>query len=95
LGLLKSVKPPALRVGHNLTKDPKIGDAIVGSGGVRKVRVRSSSGGKSGGLRICYFYYQIGNSLYLLWIYAKNDQEDLTAAQRKIIKEFIDEIKKK
>jgi hypothetical protein len=77
-----------------LKKDPKIGDLIRETGGVRKIRLKSSSKGKSGGFRICYFYYQMLENVYLLMIYPKNEQDDLSAEQKKALKEVTNEIKK-
>ncbi len=36
-----------------LTDNPEKGDMIIGTGGVRKARLKSSSQGKSGGFRVC------------------------------------------
>jgi hypothetical protein len=66
---------------------------IPGLGGIRKIRLKSSSKGKSGGFRICYFYYQENEGLYFIWIYAKNEQENLTPDQKKLLKGILNEIK--
>jgi mRNA-degrading endonuclease RelE of RelBE toxin-antitoxin system len=39
-----------------LIQDPEMGDVIVGTGGIRKVRLKPASRGKSGGFRVCYYY---------------------------------------
>jgi hypothetical protein len=38
-----------------LMVDPRIGDVIPGSGGVRKMRWRIAGRGKRGGIRVIYF----------------------------------------
>ena len=38
-----------------LSKNPETGDMISGTHGVRKIRLKSSSKGKSGGFRVCYY----------------------------------------
>jgi mRNA-degrading endonuclease RelE of RelBE toxin-antitoxin system len=38
-----------------LIKDPKAGDLIPGSGGVRKLRWRVAGRGKRGGIRVIYY----------------------------------------
>lgn len=78
-----------------LTKNPKAGDVVQGTGGIRKVRLKGASKGKSGGFRVCYFYYQENEGLYLIWIYPKNEQEDLTTGEKKLLKGVADAIKEK
>ena len=41
---------------HNLVIRPTAGSLIKGTGGLRKIRWKSSGKGKSGGLRIIYYY---------------------------------------
>ena len=77
-----------------LMENPKKGDTISGTSGIRKIRLKSSSGGKSGGFRICYYYYVIREQIYLIYIYAKNEQENLTTEQKYILSEIANEIKK-
>ncbi|HLC06623.1 MAG TPA: type II toxin-antitoxin system RelE/ParE family toxin [Candidatus Babeliales bacterium] len=72
---------------------PEIGDLIVGTGGVRKARLKSASGGKSGGFRICYYFLTQDNELFLLLIYAKNVQENLTAQEKKELKNLVSILK--
>ncbi|HEV2916800.1 MAG TPA: hypothetical protein VGW78_03570 [Candidatus Babeliales bacterium] len=60
-----------------LTQNPEMGDIIVGTGG------------KSGGFRVCYYYVTKKYEIYLLWIYAKNVQEDLTTEDKKILKDIV------
>jgi len=78
-----------------LVENPEEGDLIRGTGGIRKVRLKSASKGKSGGFRVCYFDHPEAEELFLLLIYPKNEQEDLTPADRKILKELIDTIKRR
>ena len=41
---------------NSLMDNPEIGDRIKGSGGIRKVRWASRGKGKSGGIRVIYYY---------------------------------------
>lgn len=66
-----------------LASNPTVGDVIAGTGGVRKVRWALPGRGKSGGARVIYYYHDERIPLYLLDAYAKNDQEDVSHAQRK------------
>ncbi len=77
-----------------LSGNPEKGDLIQGTGGVRKIRLKSSSGGKSGGFRICYYYFLRNERIFLILIYPKNVQENLTAQEKTFLKEVTNEIKK-
>lgn len=52
------------------------------TGGVRKVRWAREGKGKSGGVRIIYFYYNEGMPLYLLTLYGKSEKDNLSASER-------------
>jgi mRNA-degrading endonuclease RelE of RelBE toxin-antitoxin system len=77
-----------------LSENPKQGDIVSGAGGIRKTRLKSATKGKSGGFRVCYFYYQEDEGIFLILIYPKNVQEDLTIEQKKMLRETVNEIKK-
>src|SRR5687768_6113893 len=61
---------------------PKDGDLIRGTGGVRKKRWGHGGRGKSGGVRIIYYYHSEHMPLYLLTVFAKNERADLAQAER-------------
>jgi len=69
---------------------------IRGTGGVRKMRFASMAAtrGKSGGLRVCYVYFKKYGLVLLATVYAKNEESDLTAAQRRAMAKTVDEIEK-
>lgn len=75
-----------------LIKMPTKGNLITGTGGARKMRFAITGKGKSGGIRIIY-YYQVDERIYLLLVYKKAKQENLTAKQRKVLKSLIARIK--
>ncbi len=79
----------------NLAKDPEKGDLITGTGGVRKTRLKSATKGKRGGFRVCYLDDPNRKELFLMKIYPKNEQEDLSADEKKSLKEFSNMIKRK
>lgn len=76
-----------------LSANPERGDLIIGTGGVRKIRLKSSSKGKSGGFRVCYYYLHQDEEIYLMLIYGKNEQENLTTEEKKSLKAFVNVIK--
>lgn len=65
-----------------LAAHPKAGDLIEGTGGIRKLRWGRGGRGKSGGVRIIYYYHSELMPLYLLTLFAKNEQENLSKADR-------------
>lgn len=72
---------------------PLAGDEIVGTGGVRKVRFAAKGKGKSGGVRVIYYFHDRDLPIYALLIYSKGERADLTAAQRKSVASFAAAIK--
>ncbi len=65
-----------------LAEHPKAGDIMEGTGGVRKLRWRRGGQGKSGGVRVIYYYHDDFMPLYLLSLFAKGDKVNLTKAER-------------
>lgn len=68
---------------------PEAGDVMEGTGGVRKVRWARDSRGKSGGVRVIYFYHCEGMPLYLLTLYGKSEKENLSAAERNALAKLV------
>jgi len=62
---------------------------IKGSGGIRKIRWASSGHGKRGGARVI-FYSADADYVYLMTVYANNQQADISAKELKVIKELIE-----
>lgn len=75
-----------------LARRPKAGRVIVGTGGLRKVRIARPGGGKSAGTRVIYYYHNENKPILLLLIYAKTDQDNLTDAQKARLKKHVDAI---
>jgi mRNA-degrading endonuclease RelE of RelBE toxin-antitoxin system len=72
---------------------PEQGPVIPGSSGLRKIRWSAEGRGKRGGLRVIYFWHKASSTCYMLFLYRKNEQGDLTATQthalaRLVRKEF-------
>lgn len=79
-----------------LLENPSSGDIIPGTGGVRKLRVRDSSRGKGkrGGFRVLYLDLPEKRKTYLLWIYGKNESEDISPDEKKAIRDLVLMIKR-
>ncbi len=73
-----------------LIANPDRGDLIRGSGGLRKIRCAGSGRGKRGGLRVIYYWHVPGSTILFLLAYPKNEQENLTPAQLKVLKSIIE-----
>ncbi len=67
---------------------PEAGDVIPGTGGVRKVRWSIAGGGKRGGVRVIYYFYDVTIPLYLITMFAKNQKSDLNSADKEAVTEF-------
>ena len=65
-----------------LASHPNAGDVMEGTGEVRKLRWAREGRGKSGGVRVIYFFYNEGLPLYLLTVYGKNEKSNLSPAER-------------
>jgi hypothetical protein len=78
-----------------LVEDPERWPMIRGLHGARKGRVADpkSARGKSGSLRYLYLYLPHAGRIYLLFLFAKNEQSNLTAAQAKAFGKVIVMIK--
>jgi len=72
-----------------IAANPKSGDVIKGSGGVRKIRWSGTSHGKRGGARVIFYSADV-DYVYLMTIYAKNQKADISAKELKVIKELIE-----
>ncbi len=75
---------------HALLMRPGAGVLIPGSRGLRKLRWRTEHGGKRGGLRVIYYWYVEDEAIYMLFVYRKNEQEDLTRQQIKFLSKLIE-----
>lgn len=67
--------------------DPKRWPVITGTDGLRKMRYSPSSSnqGKSGGLRVCYVYFERYFTVLLVVVYPKTEQDNLPASAKKAI----------
>lgn len=70
------------RIVDCLAFQPKAGDLIRGTGGIRKLRWKREGHGKRGGVRVVYYYYDETIPLYLLTVFGKGEKDNLTKAER-------------
>jgi hypothetical protein len=74
----------------HLAAHPAAGDLIEGTGGVRKLRWARDGRGKSGGVRIVYYFHSEAMPLYLLTMFAKNERANLSKAERNELARLVD-----
>ena len=73
-----------------LADNPKQGDVVPGTGGVRKLRWARPGMGKRGGLRILYYLQDNAGRIWLLTMYAKSAHENIAASTLKTLREMAD-----
>jgi hypothetical protein len=81
---------------QELMDDPEKGAVIPGCGGLRKVRTADPKRGKGkrGGARVIYLHIPEAKWFYLLDIYDKDEQEDLSAGQKRELSKLAAELKR-
>ncbi len=77
-----------------IAKDPFAHPIIQGSGGIRKARAKRGNHGKSGGIRIIYYYLAGDQSIYMLTAYAKNEVADLSPSDKSAFRKLVESFKK-
>ena len=65
-----------------LAAHPKAGDLIEDTGGVRKLRWGRGGRGKSGGVRVVYYFHSDLMPVYLLTLYTKADRSNLSRSEK-------------
>jgi hypothetical protein len=80
---------------QHLATYPEAGDAIPGTGGVRKLRWANSQRGKGkrSGSRTIYLHVALADVVHLLTIYDHEEKDDLTPNERKELATYAHELK--
>ncbi|MCE5276546.1 MAG: type II toxin-antitoxin system RelE/ParE family toxin [Planctomycetaceae bacterium] len=73
-----------------LSLRPDTGDLIRGGGGLRKLRWNSPGAGKRGSLRVIYSWDR-PDTVFMLFAYKKNRQENLTPQQIRLLSALVEE----
>jgi mRNA-degrading endonuclease RelE of RelBE toxin-antitoxin system len=76
---------------QELVLNPDAGNIIPHSGGLRKLRWRSATKGKRGGLRVIYYWYVSEDKIYMLLAYGKGEKDDLSAKEVTRLRELVEE----
>ena len=75
----------------DLVAQPDVGKVIPQSGGLRKLRWSLSGQGKRGGIRVIYYLSASRETILMLFVSAKNEQDDLTRQQLKTLRKIREE----
>ena len=73
-------------------ENPARGDIIKGGGGIRKLRHPLPGRGKSGGVRVIYYWLCNDGQIYMLLIYPKSRKDDLTDRETALLRELVKEL---
>jgi len=79
---------------HQVMENPLAGKVMRNTSGVRKIRFAPPSGrsGKSGGYRVCYFYYLVFETIYFVLVFPKSEQPNLSAEQERACRSLAKQI---
>ncbi|CAD5378258.1 conserved hypothetical protein [Pseudomonas sp. OF001] len=83
---------------RDMLKNPEAGDVMPRTGGFRKLRWADGRRGKGkrGGLRVIYYWLLGDGQFWMFAIYDKDELENLTAEQEKLLRQAITaELKKR
>ena len=75
-----------------LVKRPDAGDLIKDGGGIRKFRWKRAGTGKSGGIRVIYYWITEDDQLLMLIAYPKSVKDNLTDKETAILCKLVKEL---
>lgn len=77
-----------------LSLTPEKGTVITGTGGIRKLRWRTGKDnkGKSGGIRVLYYYDNKQVIILLITLFKKSDKENIDASEKVQLKKLLLEL---
>lgn len=92
LGLLSEEEKAS--VINYLAFHPQSGGLMQGTGGIRKLRWSAQGKGKSGGVRVIYYYHNGTMPLFLLTVFGKGEKANLSKSERNELAKFTDLLRK-
>ena len=66
---------------------------MEGTGGIRQVHFPLENKGKSGSVRVCYTDFEEYEVTYLITAFTKNEQENLSAEEKTVLKKLVKALK--
>jgi mRNA-degrading endonuclease RelE of RelBE toxin-antitoxin system len=85
----RSIKTDLLELGEQLEKNPILGDEVIQNCYKIRMAISSKNKGKSGGARVITYVYVAQETIFLLSIYDKGEQEDISDFE---LKELIESL---
>ena len=80
------------RLQYELLDNPKAGDVMQGTGGLRKIRFSFENQGKSGSARVVYVDFAVYEKIFLITAYSKNEKDNLSKTERNAVKKLIENL---
>ncbi|MGB7451727.1 MAG: type II toxin-antitoxin system RelE/ParE family toxin [Lysobacterales bacterium] len=77
-----------------LAMHPNAGALIKGTGGIRKLRWARSGMGKSGGVRVIYYFHSEKMPLYLLTLFGKSEKSDISLEEKNALSKSVERLVK-
>jgi len=71
-----------------LASHPQSGAVMQGTGGIRKFRWATGNKGKSGAVRVIYYFHNKSIPLFLLTVFGKNEKDNLSKSERNELAKF-------
>jgi len=75
-----------------LILNPEAGDLIRNSGGLRKIRWRTASKGKRGGIRVIYYWFVRESEIYMLLAYGKSQKDNLSSKELSVLRGIVSKV---
>ncbi len=75
-----------------LSENPQSGVLIQNTGGIRKLRWARSGAGKSGGVRVIYYFHSEIMPLYLLTVFGKNEKANISMKEKQVLSGLVKEL---
>lgn len=96
LKILKLIEQDEISIEKILLANPKIGDVVRGTNGLRKLRYSSvnSGSGKSGSFRIFYVDIESSNLIILITLISKGESDNLSSDERNNLQQKIKKLKR-
>jgi mRNA-degrading endonuclease RelE of RelBE toxin-antitoxin system len=85
----RSIKADVYELGEQLEENPTLGDEVIENCYKIRMAITSKGKGKSGGARIITYVYVAQETVFLLSIYDKGEQEDIDNHELKALIEAL------
>ncbi len=85
----RSIKTDVSELGEQLEENPKLGDEVIENCYKIRMGITSKNKGKSGGVRVITYVYVAQETVFLLSIYDKGEQEDIQNHELKALIESL------